>query len=227
MKNRDTNEKRRYDSLDAWLVAHPDLPLTADTSRGSGVIIGSDTNGFNYPREKHEVYLWVQWCYSMLCEGAPHLLKNENLKVLYNRMTELVSEQKDALCHYFYYRLGPNSYCPKPLNWELSLSQIGKMEDNNITGGYPGYFKKNGHYNNNLTPSQLEIIETFKKIVEIIKPDLEPYIKKKKDEKQKKYIIAKQQRTIKHLQKKVHEFEERIRNAKNYIIQLNKDNEAL
>jgi hypothetical protein len=225
VKNRDTNTKAKYDSLDMWLSNHPDLPLTVDASRGCGVVIGSDTHGFNYPRENENAFFWVQWCYSRICEAAPHLLKNEDLKAHYNRMVELVLKEKDTLRHYYFRLLGPLTYSSSLLNWQPTEIIRGKEVPSKLCG-YPGGFGPFNIYDcTNLTPTQEEIIQTYKKILDIIKPDLEPYINKKREYQQKKRIIALKQRQIKHLQKKIHEFEERVNTAKNYIIQLNKDNE--
>lgn len=221
VKNKDTNTKSKYESFEAWQTAHPDLPLTVDKTKASGVVIGSDTNGFNYPREKHEVFLWVQWCYIMICEGAPHLLKNEELKTLYNRMVELVSQQKGFLDHYYFYSSGPLSYSLKLLNWQPTRLDYGK-EVPNPRCGYPGIFrcKEFDISDKNLTPNQQEIIQTYKKILDIVELDLKPYVKKKQECYEKNKRIAYKQRQINYLQKKIREFEERAANMKMSIERL-------
>jgi hypothetical protein len=227
VKNKDTNTKAKYDSLEAWQATHPDLPLTVNTSRGSGVVIGSDTHGFNYPREKDNAFFWVQWCYIRICEAAPHLLKNEDLKAHYNRMVELVLKEKDTLRHYYFRSSGPSTYSCSLLKWQSTEIIRGKEVPSKLCG-YPGGFRPFITYDStNLTPTQEEIIQTYKKILDIIKPELEPYITKKREYQQKKRIVALKQRQVKHLQKKIHEFEERMNTAKNFIIQLNKDMESL
>jgi hypothetical protein len=228
VKNKDTNTRSKYESLEAWKAAHPDLPLTTDTSKAYGIVIGSDTYGFNYPTEKHEVFKWVQWLYSMLCEAAPHLLKNEELKTLYNKMVELVSQQKGFLDHCYSLSLSSKIYSIEYLNWQPTRLEYRK-EVPHPTCGYPGRFqsKEYGMCDTKLTPIQQEIIQTYKKILDIVEPDLKPYIEKKWKIYEIKRIVSCHQTSIKKIQKKINEFEERIVNMKMYIERLNAKNKKL
>lgn len=68
-----------------------------DTKKANGIIIGSDTHRFNYPRIRQDHTQWAQWLYSILAEGTPHLLQNEELRNAYNEFVAACEEGKKDL----------------------------------------------------------------------------------------------------------------------------------
>lgn len=51
VKNPDSWDKTTFDSLEAWLASRPNGTLKIDDSKSFGIVIGSETDGFNYPTD--------------------------------------------------------------------------------------------------------------------------------------------------------------------------------
>jgi hypothetical protein len=86
VKSSDTTEKTTYDTLEEWynnhLVELSDVLI--DISGSCGIIIGDDTNGWNYPLEEEYKNSWLTWCYQIIKEASPKLLDNDELKTFNN-----------------------------------------------------------------------------------------------------------------------------------------------
>lgn len=217
VKNPDTGKKETFPSLTEWCNARgvTENDVKVDSSKGSGIVVGSDTNGFNYPTERGSSYTWVKWLYQMVGEGAPQLLKSEEFKTLYNQMVELCNKHKQELRHWDYNFSGKSRYSPQ------------NLKNNYISAkwtSYPGYF-----YNENYTFGQKrysaaeydaargEIVKVYKKICYIVEPLISDYMTKKHNILTTQRKIAQSNAAIKRLEKKAEQLQNSIKWNKSYI----------
>lgn len=217
IKNPDTRERVKYDSFDSWFAEHPNCTLKVDSSKGSGVIIGSDTFGFNYPTEKDTAYIWLRWLYSMIGEAAPQLLLSEELKTLYNQMVELSTKHKQELNHWAHCYTGKYRYDSK----NLKATNYGNKDR---WDGYPGYFPNENYYyspysgkghkrysKDDYDSARAEIVAVYKKIYEIVEPTVSNYMTKKHNFLATQAKIAQTKATIKKYEKKTYQLENSIK----------------
>ena len=113
-----TQVKKTFDTLDEWLLNHDATEDTVhiDKSKGSGVVIGSDTHGFNYPPENTQSFNWIQWCYSIVLEAAPHLLQSDKFRSEYNGMVDLCYKHQHELRHWGNFNANVQRYNTHILN---------------------------------------------------------------------------------------------------------------
>jgi hypothetical protein len=199
-----------------WRASHgaAEDEVQVDSSKGIGVVTGSDTNGFNYPTEKHYAYKWVQWCYSIVKEAAPQLLNSEEFKTAYNKIVELCTKHKQELSDWRRYNSGVDRY--KPDNIRIATKNQ-----------YPGEFLGRFHYQyysyspysgpghkrytaTDYTEAGNELGAAYVAIVNIIKPEIESYMTKK-------YNIAKTQNDIRYRQAAIKRYEKKLSNLQNEI----------
>lgn len=172
----------KFDSLEAWKAAREDQ-LTLSTNDSKTV---ANFKGFNVPTERVVAYRWLQWCYSIICELAPHLLENETLKAAYNTLAEVSTLYKDDLHTYNVYTSDVQRYNPE--NIKSIVTQYGDL----ISIGYPFKFKSHYHYrvpvdriyNGSIIPEAhreptKKIIDSYKEICEILKPAIGADLEKK------------------------------------------------
>jgi hypothetical protein len=226
VKNPDPDSKTgmKFPSLTMWRASHgaSEEDLVVDASKGRGVVVGSETNGFNYPQEFHTAYAWARWCFEILKELAPQLLNSEALKLAYNHMVELCTKHKQELRCFYYSNTGLNRYSSSHIRWD----------EKKEWSGFEGYFY---YYNFNYSPysgvghkryskadydeARKEIVAAYKVILDIIKPEIEAPMSKKYKlvEAQKK--IHDSQKYIKKLEQKVTDFHKSIEWYKSIIVQ--------
>jgi hypothetical protein len=225
VKNPDTGLKNTFDSLEAWQLVRPDCTLKADESKSSGVVIGSDTVGFNYPTEKHNAYKWIQWCYSIVKEAAPQLLKSEEFKAAYNNMVELCTKHKQELSDWRRYSSGIYRYSPDNI-----LVVTNKNQWRGEMSGFPGRFQyQNYSYSpysglghkrytkEDYDKTGTEIGAAYVAIVNIIKPEIESYMTKKYNVAKTEKDISNSKALIKRYEKKVSKLQNEIDCYKSYI----------
>jgi hypothetical protein len=211
----DTKLTSTYDSIKLWKEKHSDCYIKNDTP---------NSNGFNVPTNKDGAFGWVRWCYSMVKEAAPQLLISEEFKIAYNKMVEVCDKYKDEI----YYHMNDES------------SPIYRYHINNIeisTGikgvwpwpwcGFCGYFYKENTYRNGkligyskeeYEIARKEIIEVYKPILDIIKPNIEKYMALKTQILETKNKIRKIERSVTHAEKRLHIIQNRIFEFKSSII---------
>ena len=222
IKNPDTRERVTYDSFDSWFAEHPDCTLKVDISKSSGCIIPSDTNGVNYPTEKHTAFRWVQWLYSIVGEFASSLLTSEDFKTAYNHMVEVATKHKQELDHYDYLFVGYRRYTP------LTLSSVGGYRAE--WSGYPGSFHSSHYYHTpytgighkrytkeDYTAARVEIVNAYKRLYEIVNPVISEKMAAKRAFLDKKREIATVETNIRKSEKKIKELESSIAWRKSYI----------
>lgn len=221
VKNPDTGVKSTFDSVELWQASHPDCLLEFDSSKASGTVISSDTNGFNYPTEKHPAYFFVRWLYSIVGEAAPQLLNSEGFMSLYNEMVELCNKHKNELYHYSWDFKGIKFYAPIKRNrdWRKEWE------------GYPGHLDYNSYNyngrNNNSNRKQYnrsqdeearkEIITVYKQIVSMVEPLVKDYMEKKYKILQTQKQISQTKSTIKRSQKKIDKIQQDLEWHKSYM----------
>jgi hypothetical protein len=208
IKNPNSKEKRQFDSLDEWCSSHnmSEKDVKIDTYKSSGIVI-KDTDGFNYPKENHPAYLWVNWCYSTVFEFAPQLLESNEFKIEYNKMVDLCNKYKDTLYHRKDYFIGIELY---------NLSELTYYREGAYWNGYIGRSKGEciGGCDNYLNNQERnEILKVYKSIIDIIIPPL-------KDKLKKKYSILYTKDSIKSFEKENKRYEEIIKNLHNKINQI-------
>ena len=233
LKNPDTSKKETFPSLIMWRASHgaTEDDVKVDASKGSGVVIGSDTNGFNYPATFSRVYRWVQWCYSIVKEAAPQLLKSEEFKLAYNNMVELCSKHIGELTIWCNYSPGINRYNPD----NILISPKGKYRSE--MSGFPGSFQYQyyslipysgpgykRYTSTDYAEASAEIGAGYVAIVNIIKPEIETYMSKKHKIIQTEKDICNKRAAIKRYEKKLSALQGTIDWYKYYI---QKDTDAL
>ena len=138
VKNMSVAKKQTFPSLTMWRTFHSatEEEVQVDTSKCSGtVIMDSIADGFNYPKENHTAYKWIQWCYSIVKEAAPHLLNSEEFKLAYNNMVDICNQYKNDLSHIYSTRRDINYYSPD----NIKYNNANKDKYYNIMCGYPGF----------------------------------------------------------------------------------------
>jgi hypothetical protein len=219
VKNPDNGAKTTYDSLELWQAEHPDCTFETDTSRSSGVVIGSDTNGFNYPNEKNHANGWVRWCYSMVKEAAPQLLSSEELRLAYNKMVEVCDKHKEELRNDSYETI--YRYSSQNIYWTTDKNYY-----NARWCGFGAYFVNEQYYrtgqNKRYTKEEYdvarkEIVDAYKAVLDIITPHIKDYMAKKHKIIRAKRDIGVAKRSVQYCEKKMTEFQNRITNLKSYI----------
>ena len=233
VKNPDTGKKETFPSLTMWRASHgaTEEDVKVDASKSSGVVIGSDTNGFNYPPAFGRVYRWVQWCYSIVKEAAPELLKSEEFKTAYNNMVELCTKHMQELTDWRSYSPGINRYNPSNIRIATKNQYRGEMS------GFPGSFQYQYYSNSpysgpgykrytkeDYDKATSEIGEAYVAIVNIIKPEIEDYMAKKYKIAQTENDIRYRRSAIKRYEKKLSALQGTIDCYKSYI---QKDTAAL
>jgi len=210
VKNPDSRDKTTFDSLEAWLAARPNGALKIDASKSFGIVIGSDTDGFNYPTDRDCAYYWVRWCYSIVKEAAPQLLKSEEFKIAYNNMVLVCAKYKYILKDYeFKYNGKFGRYGPSNI----------KVNKEDYLSGFSGYIRKyyvrdnTYHYINDNTEISAEIAAAYLAVVNIIKPEIKCYMNKN-------YEIATLEKKISEAQRKINCYKKRISNTQDKIVQL-------
>jgi hypothetical protein len=216
VKNPDTNTKTTYDSFELWKVEHPDCSIDVDATKSNGVVIGLEYNGFNYPTEKHDAYIWVQWCYEMVKEAEPSLLNSEEFKVAYNKMVDVCTKHKDELCCYERYSLS-DRYSSTNIRWINDSKYIPNWF------GFAARFRNENSYNKRTysateyESARNEILVAYKSVLDIIKPHIENYMNKKCKALVSKQKISYIKRSIKHKEKKISELQSRVDGLKSYL----------
>jgi hypothetical protein len=223
VKNPDTGKKETFPSLTMWRASHSatEEDVKVDASKSSGIVIGSDTSGFNYPTEKYSAYRWIQWCYSIVKEAAPQLLNSEEFKTAYNKMVELCTKHKQELSEWRNYNTGMNRY--HPINIHIATK-------NQYPGEFPGRFhyqyysyspySEPGHKRytaTDYTEAGNELAAAYVAIVNIIKPEIESYMTKKYNIAETENDIRYRRSAIKRYEKKVSKLQYEINWYKSYI----------
>lgn len=218
VKNPDTGKKETFPSLTMWRASHgaTEDDVRVDNSNGQGIIVGTDTNGFNYPNEWHSAYAWIKWLYLMVGEAAPQLLKSEEFKTLYNQMVELCNKHKQELRHWDYSFRGKTRY--DAYNLKNRYANGDKWD------GYPGHFYyENYHYSPYTGPghkrytkedyeaARNEFVSVYKKIYEIVHPVISDYMTKKHNILSTQSKIARSKAIIKKYEKKTQQLESTIK----------------
>ena len=219
VKNPDTGKKETFPSLTMWRASHSaaEEDVKVDASKSSGVVIGSDTNGFNYPTEKHNAYKWIQWCYSIVKKAAPQLLKSEEFKAAYNNMVEVCTKYKQELTDWRNYGSGINRYSPSNIRVATKNQYRGEMS------GFPGSFQYQYYSNSpysgpgykryskeDYDKASNEIGAAYVTIVNIIKPEIENYM-------DKKYKIALTEKNIRDKRSAIKRYEKKLSKLQNEI----------
>ena len=216
LKNPDTSKKETFPSLIMSRASHgaTEDDVKDDASKGSGVVIGSDTNGFNYPATFSRVYRWVQWCYSIVKETAPQLLKSEEFKLAYNNMVELCNNHIGELTIWCNYSPGINRYNPD----NILISPKGKYRSE--MSGFPGSFQYQyyslipysgpgykRYTKEDYDKASAEIGVAYVAVVTIIKPEIENYMTKKYNILMTQRKISQSKASMKRLEKKAAAFQ--------------------
>ncbi len=212
VKNPDTGKKETFPSFTMWRASHgaTEEDVKVDNSKSSGVVIGSDTSGFNYPPAFGRVYRWAQWCYSIVKEAAPQLLKSEEFKLAYNNMVELCTKHIQELTDWRNYSPAMNRYNPD----NILISPKGQYRAE--MSGFPGCFQYR-YYNHSpysgpghkrytkedYDKAASEIGAAYVAIVNIIKPEIEGYMSKK-------YKIAKTVNDISYRRSAIKRYEKKL-----------------
>lgn len=223
VKNPDTGKKETFPSLTMWRASHgaTEDDVKVDSSNSNGIVVGTDTNDFNYPKENLSSYSWVRWLYLMVGEAAPQLLKSEEFKTLYNKMVELCNKHKQELRNYDYQFRGKTRY---------DANNLKDTRYNSKWGGFPGYFyyenyyysrhSGNGHKYYSQTEyesARAEIISVYNKIYEIVQPVISDYMTKKHNINYTQSKIAQSKATIKKYEKKTEQLETNIKLYKSTV----------
>jgi hypothetical protein len=227
LKNPDTGTRETFPGLSMWRASHgaAEDEVQVDSSKGIGVVMGSDTNGYNYLTEKHPAYKWIQWCYSIVKEAAPQLLKSEEFKTTYNKMVELCTKYKQELTDWRRYNTGVDRYKPDNIHIVTNKNQWrGEMS------GFPGRFQYQsysyspysgpGHKRyskEDYDKATTEIGAAYVAVVTIIKPEIESYMTKKYNVAKTEKDIRNNQAAIKRYEKKLSALQSTIDYYKSYI----------
>ena len=199
----------KFDSLEAWKAAREgQLTLSTNDSKTA-----ANFKGFNVPTERVVAYRWLQWCYSIICELAPHLLENETLQAAYNALAEVSTLYSDDLHTYNVYTSDIERYNPR--NIHCAVTKYGDT----ISIGYPFRFKS--HYNYNVPLDSMfngnfipevhreptkKIIDSYKAICEILGPVIGAQLEKKYQIADLKRFIIATEKAIKAEEKKRENF---------------------
>lgn len=101
----ETQTKQKFESLEAWRSARSEGVHLEETKRHSQAVIkpkiGSDTNGFRYQHNNisgatcySTQMAWMNWCYELMAEGAPHLLSRDDVRTAFNELADFLCEKK-------------------------------------------------------------------------------------------------------------------------------------
>lgn len=223
VKNPDTGKKETFPSLTMWRASHgaTEDDVKVDSSKGSGIVVGTDTNGFNYPNDWHSAYSWVKWLYLMVGEAAPQLLKSEEFKTLYNQMVELCNKHKQELRHWDYSFRGKTRY--DIYNLKSRYANGDKWD------GYPGHFYYEKFYyarhsgndykyysKEEYEQARAEFVSVYKKIYEIVHPVISDYMTKKHNILMTQAKISQTKATIKKYEKKAEQLQTQVKWYKSF-----------
>lgn len=189
VKNPHTGKKEIFPSLTMWRASHgaSEEEVQVDASKGSGVVISSIADGFNYPTENISAYNWIRWCYSIVKEAAPQLLEVEEFKLAYNKMVEVCTKYKQELDDYRNYITGSNHYTSTNIQIINDKSHhLSRSYGFNIHFKYEQYmyspYSGIGHKRyskEDYEQARKELGLAYVAVVEIIKPHIENYMEKK------------------------------------------------
>lgn len=146
---------------------------------------------FNVPTDKHGAYHWVRWCYSIVCEFAPHLLENYEFNTLYNQMIDICTKYKMLLWH----DTDVNRYDPAYIHFIPNDSANDNIPK--FTSKYSGYMGRFFSYKDvDEETCRREVITCYEQILHIIKPHIAEKMSKKWDITRTKKNIASSTRAL-------------------------------
>jgi hypothetical protein len=225
LKNADGSHKKTYDSYESWCVEKAiDATIETDTSKAAGVVIGKDTHGFNVCLDDNES--WFPWCYRMMCESAPQLLENDAVKDAFNSLVAICEKHSE-------FRSGKWVHKTEYYN-QGNLCYYDYMPIKGMIGQFRTEFMPNdpsGWTKEMYATARKEIGEAYKKLYDLIAPDVKPYMEKQYTLIQKKNKLKLEKKLVRCYERKAHELnwkEECLTRSYVYKLeQLKKDKERV
>jgi hypothetical protein len=226
IKNPDTGKRETFPGLSMWRASHgaAEDEVHIDSSKGVGVVMDSDTNGYNYLTEKHPAYKWIQWCYSIIKEVAPQLLSSEEFRAAYNNMAEICTKHKQELTDWRSYSSGVNRYNPD------NVLLVAKNQYRGEMNGFPGRFQYQyysyspytgpGHKRyskDDYDKASTEISAAYVAVVNLIKPQIEDYMSKKHKMFVAQNKISQSKAAVKRYLKKIDQLQSSIKWYETYV----------
>ena len=189
VKNPYTTEKRVFESLEKWCESYSKTlsDIVIDTTKASSDPVKSTNNcvththGFLVPTTSQQSFRWLKWCYSIICEIAPELLHNIELKNAYNKLVGLITPHMEYIRDYATYSSDKyniqhlNTIIPK---YPIYGSSFGGMS---LYVHNPEYARANnlGLYEKFPKSVSDEITATYNHICTIVKPLVKEYMEMK------------------------------------------------
>jgi hypothetical protein len=199
-------------TLEEWKLLRGDVYniLEVDTSKADRIVVGEDTNGFNYPQKREDISAWFQWCYEIMKEGAPHLLEKEEVKNAYNALYEACYKYKNELHTY------------KCSNYTLSnrydLNNINKVNMKEHFRGLPWYFFTYYQYNNtDRTKILEEIAVLYNDLYELISKDVVEFLNSKKSYATSMKEFKETKKQIGYVNRRIKRYEDKVNDNKKIL----------
>lgn len=192
VKNHDGLPKKTYDSFDIWKSSRGlDVKVKEDYTNASGSIVGiPDSNGFI----DHCGMKYTQWILTIMNEGTPQLLTNPDVKNAFNTFTEILHKHREGLKPNGRVFSGYYKYYTYYLDFIASVP----------FGGFPVYAPVPAIVNTE------EIKIAFKALLDLIKPDMLAYMKKKNNQIMAIRCLKENQKTIWKFQSKADKMEREL-----------------
>lgn len=178
LKNADGSPKKTHDTYAAWLSERGIVAdaIETDTSKATGIVITTDTHGFNVNLKDLPQYgtlLWPVWCYRIIAEAAPQLLDDAAVKDAFNNLTAISEKHKSEL-NYSHWYSKEDYYNPAHLTYREEFAMKGMK-------GMFGweYFPRNGWTKEMYAAAKTEIGAAYTILYNLIAPAVRPFLEKK------------------------------------------------
>jgi hypothetical protein len=156
------SSKERFDSVDAWRSSRAADGRLEETRKVGGIqrpTVSADTHGFHYDYGSKKG--WLNWCYEIMLEGAPHLLERTDVRDAFNALYKYVYENKigagsEVRFDYLVYKHGTDRYSIHNLSDTMAFNTM-----------FVGFIKR------------LKIAELYERLMSLISDDITNFIRNK------------------------------------------------
>lgn len=231
VKGPDTTTKTTYDSLEQWKTARGPAVKFEESPPAFNVRKGDEFYGFHYPvktSNKYQfgaagVWEWPRWCFSMIREGAPQLLKEEAVRNAYNSLITVLKKYnghthreihltleryavsnlqwKDGAINYH-----GQAWCGAPFIFvkEPRLTYVKSIDELKTTAKNIEFY----------VGAREEILKQYKALYDLIAPTLIPYMKRAG-------AISYAKKELEYAEKVIREYPVEIANRTKYLEKAN------
>jgi hypothetical protein len=219
VKNPDTGEKTKFNSLVEWRVARgaAENDVRVDTERTAKPVATAEDGSLKmkYPKNNKKINRQFRWYYDIMKECNPTMLDNEEIIKAYNTLL--------TVCYKYYDELEP-SYWFSRRCYKYSKDLLSYYIPNQWSkwGNFPASFSSENYYYGskkstiNFDEARQEILAAYKPFYDLVHKDLHAFMDKKEKERKTLSQIKTYRAKISHIEKVISRMTRRYSENLNY-----------